>query len=504
MTSLVRAVAGLALVTLPLLLLTSLAFFHNGGTSTRVEYPSPNTVELDEIITAANKVKLAPSPALNVDPSGISVNERSGDLAIPLELAEVLAEGERACRSLDGNTVAKARRILDDFADKHLIAIETLRPSGVEMASALRARRSDIQRHATWLDNRQSVAKDLQSSESALTQGPEIEGEEACLAILRGMAQRFPTTADAVAAKQEPLDSLTNEEAAKAAALMSRANFRREFFTNRQAASESQSTALSIKQQVQAWDALAAISQTNRKDNRDAPLAEQIPELRAAAQLRFLEATAIEARSADALLRSVGLWLDHPKPSTMDRKSANQRAAELVRAWLESHVVALSPVRLEKGLKEGFRPGGKHGTRVFGYFAKVPNTERQYRWWSSDKARGDVRFAKGENQFNLQSDPDDPTYAIIFRRYLKAREVFLDSGHMSADGVNAFRSECSAILERFDLYRSAYAEEGKPMDSDAAAWGDVFSKSQAAADELLAAGNSANFWPLLSEAVHSR
>lgn len=506
MTPLKRPLGVLGLATVPLLVLTVLAFFHGGHALPPLEYQRPKVDDFAAASAATAKLIKPVAAALGGDPAGISTTEGDPDLVLPAELVNLLVEAEKACRSSDIDFVANVGRNLEVFAKERLGTVEKIRPSGGELATAVRLRESTVLRHGVWLQNRTAVAKELKACADAISAGPEIEGENTCLELLRQLNKHFPAIADASAAENEPHDALTTDEAAVAKVLQRRAVFRRNFFMNKKASSEAHATATVLKQRLEAWNALITETEKTPTDSRDASLAEQMPALRTAARLRYLEAVAIEQRSAEGLLRSVAAWLDEANKARGDRDDARARAAGLVASWLTTSVAVLPEVPFEEGMQEGFRPGdgAKEGKRVFGFFTKVPNTERQYRWWSDGKSRRDPRLAKGEDQLNLEGDPRDPTYTLLFRRYTKARDRFLESGHGTPEGVNAFVQECGDILEACERYRKTHAEDGQRLDAAAAGWVPILTRSRDAASQLLAAGNATDIWNLLSRPGGSR
>ena len=500
MTSLNRSLGALCLATVPLLVLAVLAFFHGGHELPPLEYQRPKLEDFNASSAATAKLLKPVAAGLGSDQAGISTTEGDPDLALPAELVNLLTEAEKACHSSDIGLVTNVGRNLGVFVKELLEAVENMRPSGVDLAGAVRQRESAVLRHGVWLQNRAAVANELKACADLILAGPEIEGEETCLERFRQLNRRFPAIADASAAENEPHDALTTDEAAVANNLQRRAVFRRDFFANKKDGSEAHATATVLKQRVEAWDALIAETEKTPTDSRDTSLAEQMPALRLAAQLRYLEAVAIEQRSAEGLLRSVAAWLDEANKAKGDRDDARARAAGLVALWLKTNVAGLPEVRFEEGIEEGFRPGDgvQPGKRLFGFFARVPNTERQYRWWSDGKSRRDPRLAKGEDQLNLDGGPRDPMYTLLFRRYSKARDEFLESGHGTAEGVKAFAQECSDILDACERYRKNHAEGGQTNDAEAAGWGPILTRSRDAATQLLAAGNATDIWHLLS------
>jgi hypothetical protein len=496
MLKFIRTLGFLGLAVVPLAVLTLLAFVR-GGKGRPVEYSSPKTVEFEAISTATTaKAAVVPVGGVTDDPTGISiVGDPPVDLALPFETAELLADAERAVRSKDSELVTKARRSLDTFAKERLVAVEKLRPGGSDLAAAVKTRVDHLEQHGTWLDNRAAAAKELHAAADALSGGPEIEAEDACLAVLDRLTRRLPAVVDGTS-PTEPGDALTAAEAAEASSLRSRATFRRAFFKNRQESTETNASAAILKQRLQAWDELIASIKRSPPDARDSSLADQLAGLRSDTHLRLLEATAMQQSNLEDLFRSVTAWLNAADRANADPAAQQRKAASLVRSWLEKNVVELPALPIEKGLEQGIIIPA--GTRKFGYFKQISNTASQYRWWENHKAMANPKLAKGQDSFVLQGAPAEPTYLKISRNYTDSRGKFIASGYMTAAGVQNFINDCRNAHTECLEYRQAHADAAEKIDQAAAGWTDILARSLTVAEELLTVGNAAGAWKLLA------
>ncbi len=487
MTSLVQsgiqfmqAVGPVSLACIPLLALTVNHFQSSGERKIPIEYTAPKIAEFDEC-----GARLAAVAAAAPAAGGAG---GAGEAMTATRLAEVLARAADAYGKTDVDAVEKVVGELEAF-DGKLEQVEAIGPSGSTMAEAVRQRTRDVKRHATWRQGRVDVAKRLKEAEDAIV-ASDIEGAISCLETLRGLLRRFPAVADPEAEKSEPADALTQDEKAKADGLKARAEFRQEFFTLKKAADDTQEKAASFKQRVQEWDALITKAKKRPDDTRDRPLADEAKELRSVAYLRYLEADAMEQTSARQMLRKINTWLEEAEKAARN-DTARQRAQELVNRWLTERVKPLPEVRIAKGIQEGYQKTSKDdtvGDRVLGVFQKVPNTERQYRYWKNPEVRNLKKWEMGQDQFNLLGEPSDPKYIGMFQSYMKSRAAFLEDGYRTDDGIQGFARELAKILDDCENYRANYAQLSQdPIDDQAKDWPDILAKGKKAVSDFQAA-----------------
>lgn len=498
--TLLRSFAMLGAAVVPLVALTGLAFLGGGGKTEATSYEPADVAELDAL-DAATSVRIAKLPEVEAaaaeDPAGFSSEgDPVASLSLPYEVAQQLAEAEKAIRSDDVGIVQRAKKSLQKLAGDRLPAIEKLRPHGDSLAKAIAGRASVIEHHDVWLSKRALVRETLASAASAIADGPEIDGEKKCLELLRKLQKDLPEVADADAVGTEPTDALTVDEAEAVAKLLSRAIFREQFFTSKRATVAKSEKTSELKLELDAWDAfLKTYVKPGAPDTRDAALLEEGKQLRYEAELTWRWALALSQPSVGGLVAKVADWRRVSRSAKNEDTSDQQAAAELVRSWLAKNIPpAPSRPKGLDGLQEGFTdPANK---RKFGYFKPVPQTEKQYYYWT-DKSLVKTK-PKGESQFNLASPPSGPVYLAMLLDYDRCRKAFLSDGHQTAQGSAEFRDECVRLREKYEKYRTDYEEPDNPFDAEAKGWQDAFGKSEKIAAELVAEGDKAGVWELLA------
>jgi hypothetical protein len=498
--TLVRSFAMLGAAVVPLVALTAMAFFGGGGKTEATSYEPAEVAALDAV-EAATSVRIAKLPEVEAaaaeDPAGFSSGgDPVASLSLPYEVAQQLAEAEKAIRSDDVGIVQRAKKSLQKLAGDRLPAIEKLRPHGDSLAKAIAGRASAIEHHEVWLSKRAVVRETLASAAAAIADGPEIDGEKKCLELLRKLQKDLPQVADADTVGTEPGDALTVDEAEAVAKLASRATFREQFFTARRATVAKSEKTSELKSELDAWDAfLKTYAKAGAPDSRDAALFEEGKKLRYEAELTWRWALALSQPSVGGLVTKVADWRRVSRSAKNDDTSDQQAAAELVRSWLAKNIqqAPLRPKGLD-GLQEGFTdPANK---RKVGYFKPVPQTEKQYYYWTGKpliKAK-----PKGESQFNLRSPPSAPVYLVILLDYDRCRKAFLSEGHQTAAGSAQFREECARLGQKYATYRTDYEEPDNPFDAEAKGWEETFAKAEKIAAELVAEGDKAGVWELLA------
>ena len=494
--TLFRSFAMLGAAVVPLVALTAMAFLDGGGKTEAPSYQPAEVAELDAVEAAAN-ARVATLPeieaAVGEDPAGFSsAGDPSAGLVLPYEVAQQLAEAIKAIRSDDVGIVRRAKKSLQKLVGDRLPAIEKLRPHGDSLAKAIAGRASAIDRHEVWLSKRDLVRETLASAASAIADGPEIDGEKKCLELLRKLQKDLPEVADADAVGTEPADALTVDEAEAVAKLASRANFREQFFAARRATVAKSEKTSELKSELDAWDAfLKTYVKPGAPDTRDAALLEEAEKLRYEAELTWRWALALGQPSVGGLVAKVADWRRVLRLAKNENTSDQQAVAELVWAWLAKNIppAPLRPKGLE-GLQEGFTDPAN--TREFGYFMPVPQTDKQFYYWSNNKLR--KAKPKGELQFNLRSPPSGPVYLALLLDYDRCRKAFLSDGYQTAQGSAEFRDECVRLREKYEKYRTDYGDRNNPFDNGAKGWQDAFGKSEKIAAELVAEGDKAGVW----------
>lgn len=493
---------GAAIV--PLVTLTVMAFLGGGGRTDATSYDPAELAEF-EAVEAATGARIAKLPEVEAasaeDPAGFSSEGQPADsLALPYEVAQLLGEADRGIQSTDIGTVQRIRKSIQRLFDDRLTAVEKLRPHGDRLAKAITRRGEILDRHEVWLVNRDRVRESLGSAASAMNDGLEIEGEKKCLELLRKLQKELPEVADASRGQAEPSDALTAEEAEAVAKLRSRAVFREQFFTARRATASKNEKANQLRSQLDAWDAfLKAYDKLGVPDARDAAFLDEARKLRHEAELSWRWGLALSQPSVGGLVAKASDWLRVAKSGGDEDADFRQSAAELVRSWLAKNVppVPSKPKGLE-GLQEAVTdPANK---RKFGYFQKVPITDKQYYYWIN-KANMKVKF-KGDSQFNLKALPATPSYLIMLADYERCRAAFLSKGHSTAQGAAEFRDECARLGEKYRQYRTDYADPDDPIDDAAKGWQEVFEKAEKIAAELVAEGDKSAAWELLAPAAN--
>jgi len=495
-----RSLAILAAAVAPLVFLSSVAFLGNGGKTDATSYKPAEVAEFDAVVTNT-AARLAKSPeaeaAASEDPAGFSsAGDPSAGLALPYEVAQQLAEAEKAIRSDDVSIVRRAKKSLQKMVGDRLPAVEKMRPHGDSLAKAITDRVEAVEHHEVWLEKRDLTRESLASAASAIADGPEIDGEKKCLELLRKLQKELPEVANADAVASEPVDAITPEEAAALEKLRSRATFREQFFTARRATAAKSVKVAQLKLELDALDAfLKTYLKSGAPDSRDIAFLEEAKKLRHQADLSWRWALALSQPSVGGLVAKVADWLRVAKSDPGNDAVHQLAAAGLVRSWLENNVpqVPLEPKGLE-GLQEGFTtPANK---RKLGVFRPVPLTNAQYYYWEN---RGGMKAKpKGETQFNLKAPPAGPEYLVMRADYDGCRKAFLSEGHQTSQGTAHFRDACGRLAEKYKKYRADYEEPDNAFDGQAKGWQEAFTKAETIAAELATEGDKAGVWQLLA------
>ena len=496
--TLIRFASLLGISLAPLIALTFMALLDGGNAIQAITYEPVDLGSLEAvggITTSLITSERQLDAGVSEDPAGLSsVNDVDTALSLPYEVAQRLAEVERALGTGDIGVVQRAKASLRRLTDDRLGAIEKLRPHGDRIAAAISARDEAVVRHEAWLSTREVVRGVLASAAKAISDGPEIEGEKKCLELLSALQKDLPEVADSAAVAREPADALTREEAELLGELRSRAVFREQFFTLRRATASNSQKADELKAQLDAWETfLTAYTKPGPPDDRDAGYIVEANKVRHQTELDWRWTLARDQASVSGLVAKVDDWLRVPRLVQIQNAPPKQMAGRLVRSWLEANVPAVpqEPDEL-KDIQEGFTdPADK---RKLGFFEKTPDAEKQYYYWS-DRAKIKTKV-KGETQFNLKEPPGAPEYSVFLADYARCRQAFLLDGHRTAKGTQRFRDECGRINKQYSTYRNKYAGPGNPIDALAMPWKEVFDKAETIAAELLSVG--ADVWALLN------
>jgi hypothetical protein len=493
----IHSLALLGVASAPLAFLTA-ATFLRGPTVAADAWTAPPLAEFEKVKAAVDgeRARLADSRATAVDPAGFSVEGKpDGELALPYELAGVLAAAERARHADDLEAARAARSGLDRMVADRLSGVQKLRPNGPELASDLKRRLDLASRRCKWLENRQAVAHELKSAEEAIAVGPEGDGDMKCLLVIKGLRKQLPATAESLA--DEPADALTPDEAARAAALVARATFRRDFFKAREAAGIEAASSADLERLLAEWATfLATYGNSGPPDDRDKPLLEQARALERRSQLALLRAVAREQSTAGAMAERVAAWLKEAGRNPAELDAERKAARALLQRWIESRLPALAPLPpAVAGVQEGFT----ETKRMIGFFEKVKGSPAQYRWWPWDTAANQKQQQnKGVKQINLKSAPATPQHDAYVTAYEDGRKEFLAGGFTSRAGVQRFQAECERLATEFEAYRQLWDGSDYPRDKSAQGWGEIFASGRSVATGLHEGGDKNSLWELLS------
>ena len=481
---------GLAIAVIPLTLLTA-ASFVGSQSGSRDSWSPPVLDEYARVQSSAAEelTKQGGDGVADVtDPIGFSLEgEPTGDLKLPFELAKTLASVEAARQSDDLEAANRATGSLAGIIRNQLPAIEALPPNGREIAADLQQRLKTSERRSKWLENRESVKKDLAAAQKAIAAGPEIDGEEACLATISALKKRLPEVVSSEGIASEPGDALTLSEAKTAHELATRATFRRDFLRTRRDTASGALSASQLGDVVLAWDAfLKAWSSAGAPDQRDAEFIQQAEGLRRVARLKLLRTTAQEQTTADGLLNAVAVWLIEAAHVPAELERERNLAAADVQKWLSRQVPELAPLpAVGNGIQEGFT----NTTRFVGFFEPVRGTKAQYRWWDWN-ADAEARAAapKGMKQFNLKEPPAAPRHKQFLTDYAESRDAFLSrepEGFGSVQAIQRFRLASEKLKTEFEEYRATWMPPLTfPFDTAAENWGQEFDRAQQVSQEF--------------------
>jgi hypothetical protein len=495
----IRLIGILGVAIAPLFFLTASTFFRGPGTAVGGWTP-PVLEEFDKVRSGVERerARLADGgTTAAVDPAGFSLEgEPEGDLALPYELAERLAAAEKARHVDDLEAAEAARNGLDRMVADRLVAIQKIRPNGVELAADVKRRLELAKRRCIWLTNRQLAGRDLKVAEEAMAAGPEGDGETKCLLTIKGLRKQLPATAESIG--DEPGDALAPDEAARATALEARATFRHDFFKARQSSRAEAASSRDLERLLEEWAGfLATYGKNGPPDDRDKPLLDEAKTLQRKSQLDLLRAAAREQSNAIDLAERVAAWLNEAGRNPAEFDQERKAARSLVQSWLESKLSPLPPLpKPVPGVEEG--DTGKK--RLIGFFEKVNGTPAQYRWWPWNMAEKKRReLNKGEKQPNLKAAPTPPRHGAFAADYAESRKEFLARGFTTGAGVERFRSDCDRLASDFDAYRQQWDDVDFPADKAAENWGEAFAAGRKVAEELLTACEKHRLWEFLRE-----
>ena len=493
-----RSFGMLGVAIAPLVILTLSTFFR-GPSSAVGEWVPPVLEEIEKVRRNADteRLRLADGgTAAAVDPAGFSIEgEPEGDLALPYELAERLAAGERARHADDLEAAESARKGLERIVADRLTAIEKIRPNGAALAANVKRRLDEATRRCTWLTNRQSAGRELRAAEDAMLAGPEGDGETKCLQTIKELRKQLPKSAESIA--DEPGDALTPDELARAGALVLRATFRRDFFKARQAAHAEGASSRELEQLQAEWNAFfVKYGKSGPPDVRDKSLLDEAQSLQRQSRLGLLRATAREQSTGVDLAERVAIWIKQAAATNPAELGSERKAARtLVQKWLEQKAASLPPLpKSVPGVQEGFT----ETKRLIGFFERVKSTPSQYRWWAwntTDKQRKELN--KGEKQINLKSPPAPPQHEKFAADYAESRKAFLDRGFTTSVGTVQFQVDCDRLASEFESYRQQWDGAVFPADKVSANWAEVFAAGRKVAEELLVAGEKHGLWDSL-------
>ncbi len=479
----IQSLSAFVFAVMPLAVLTAASFFRT-GTASRDAWQPPGIEEYERIqaLADAQIAKDSVAPSNNVsDPLGFSVGgDPAGELALPYQVARALASVEEARKGDDLQAAANAATSLATLIQDRLPSIEALSPNGREVAVRMQQQLKLVKQRCVWLENRAVAQKDLVSAEKAILAGPEIDGEEACLALIAGLKKRLPEVVSAEAIAKEPGDALTVAEAETAGKLVARATFRRDFLKARRDIEAPGLSASDLERVLSELEAfLKTWAQAGAPDQRDTDFLSQGEKLRRVARLKLLRTRAEEQATADGLLAAVAEWLAEAGRDPGDLERERKTAVMLVQRWLSEHVPNVAPLpAIDNGIQEGFT----NTTRFVGFFEPVKGTKAQYRWWDWDStAASREKAPKGEKQFNLKDGPAAARHKRFYADFAKAREAFLSTkteGFLSATSVSQFRDASDALLSEFVAYRSQWSQPGFPLDVAAQNWDQIFDQAR--------------------------
>ena len=207
----------------------------------------------------------------------------------------------------------------------------------------------------------------------------------------------------------------------------------------------------------------------------------------------MLRAVALEQTDVGELSKAISDWLEEAEKRS--KGDERQAARELFFDWVARSVPAAPtpPPGTTGALEAVTAPAGK---RKFGFFRKVPQTEAQYRWWSSKAAERSL--PKGENSFNLEGVPVEPLYLAVASDYRRLREQFVGGGYMNPAESDRFGAACRELSGRLGEYHARFFENGLDIDEATRDWARAFDQAADVADQLAAAARESDILERLS------